>query len=78
VGTPQGEGRSGRKLLSQREIAVIVFATSGISAPPLRSVLARFTSVTEWSDIGKKNDRAPGNLLPLTVLIKGLTERTAT
>jgi hypothetical protein len=30
----------------------------------------------EWSDTGKKDDRAPGKLLSLTALIKRLTVRT--
>jgi hypothetical protein len=46
--------RAGRKLLSQHEFSVIVFAASGISARSRRVAKARFTTAVEWSKKGKK------------------------
>ena len=46
--------RAGRKLLSQQEFAVIVFAASGISARSRIVAGARFTTAVEWSRKGRK------------------------
>src|ERR1700739_49623 len=43
-----------RKLLSQHEFAVIVFAASGISAHSRRVARATMTAAVEWSKKGKK------------------------
>jgi hypothetical protein len=45
--------RAGRKLLSQHEFAVLVFAASGISAHSRSVARARFTAAIEWSKKGK-------------------------
>jgi hypothetical protein len=46
--------RAGRKLLSQHEYAVIVFAASGVSAHSRSVARARMIAAVEWSNKGKK------------------------
>ncbi len=46
--------RARRKLLSQHEFAVVIFAASGISAHSRSVARARVTAAVEWSKKGKK------------------------